>query len=272
MINKFSVLLSVYKNENPIFLNDSLESIFNQTILPTEVILIRDGKLNSSLENVIVKFKNIYPNIFKIFGYEINMGLGYALNFGVNYCSYEIIFRMDTDDIAKSNRFQRQLKMLNENKELAIVGSFIEEFDFLPGDFNRTRKVPLSSKDINKFKLSKNPFNHMTVAFRKSLINEVGGFKDMPGYEDYYLWIRLLEKYDGININESLVFARVGNNMINRRQGYNLFKRELNFQKTLLNDGFQNRLMFIKNLIIRGIPRLLPKKILFLIYKYLLRS
>ena len=112
----------------------------------------------------------------------------------------------------------------------------------------------------------------MAVAFRKSIITNAGGYLDMPGYEDYYLWLRVLKNFQGFNIQKSTVNARVGNDMIGRRQGYEFMKKELKFQKTLYFDGLITKAQFFKNSFTRIIPRLFPKIILSTIYKLFLRQ
>lgn len=268
----FSVLLSVYKLENPMFLKTSLESIWNnQSLKPTEIIIVKDGPLTIDLDAVITNFNKIAP--LKIVSLSQNKGLGNALNIGLKNCSNEIVFRMDSDDIAKPSRFEEQVKIFNKKTNKAvIIGSNIREFNIKPYDLSRIRSVPSSYNLINNFKFHRNPFNHMTVGFLKSVILAKGGYKEMPGYEDYYLWMRVLKDYKGINLTSSLVHARVGNNMIGRRQGYKFFKNELRFQKQLFYEGLTSLPIFIKNIFLRAMPRLLPQLMLELIYKKFLRK
>lgn len=270
----FTVLISVYKKENPLFFEQALISISeNQTIIPSEIIIIKDGSLNKSLENILNKYQKKYSSIFKVYGYSKNKGLGYALNYGLKKSSNEIIFRMDSDDIASPTRFEKQLEVFKNSKNnIAIIGSNIEEFNSVPHDLKRYRNVPCSSSEINNKKFYRNPFNHMTVAFLKSSILKCGGYKPMPGYEDYYLWMRVLKEFDGLNISDNLVYARVGNGMIARRQGFVFFVNEFKFQRTLLAEGLITYSNFVKNIFLRLFPRLLPKKILELIYTKILRN
>lgn len=270
----FTVLISVYDKENSGFLDKSLFSILDkQTITPNEIIIVKDGDLNQSLVIILNKYIKEYPEIVKVYGYSENKGLGYALNYGLNKSSNELIFRMDSDDIAHPLRFEKQLEAFQKNKNnIAIIGSNIEEFNSTPHDLNRFRIVPSSSEEINNKKFYRNPFNHMTVAFVKSAILECGGYRPMHGYEDWYLWMRVLKKYNGFNLSATLVNARIGNGMITRRQGLVFFVNELKFQRTLLNDNLITFSDFIKNIFFRALPRLLPKKILNLIYIIFLRK
>lgn len=265
----FSVLISVYKNDKPEDFKKSLESIsINQTLKPSEIVLVVDGPIPSKLNSVILNFN---LETLKVYRLDKNYGLGYALNFGLDKTNYELIARMDSDDIAHPKRFQKQYPII-EKEEIAILGSNIEEFNYEIGDLKQFREMPSECDLINKFKFSRNPFNHMTVMFKKTIVNKVGGYKDMPGYEDYYLWMRLLLDNRGENLNENLVYARIGNDMFGRRQGFSFFKKEIKFQKTLYSEKLINKNQFYKNIIFRGITRLFPRSILSLLYKFFLRN
>ncbi len=268
----FSVLISVFNKENAVYLESSLKSILiDQTLLSNDVVIVKDGVLNNDLDYIIEKYFNLFPDVLNVIGYSENKGLGYSLNFGLEFCKNDIVIRMDTDDVAHPERFSKLIAYFNDHPEYALIGSYIEEFIDQIGDLKRNRVVPLTHEMICAKKKYRNPFNHMSVGFRKSIITECGGYKEMPFYEDYYLWLRVLNTNKGMNINESLVFARVGNNMISRRQGYDLFLAELNFQCKLLNNKLISNFDFFFNFFLRGIPRLLPLNFLKFIYHYFLR-
>jgi glycosyltransferase involved in cell wall biosynthesis len=271
---KFSVLLPLYEFDDVNHFNLCLTSVLNnQSILPDQLVIVKDGFIPPAIVNLLSHFCEKHDNLIDIVGYEKNKGLGYALTYGLKYCKHEIVFRMDSDDICCDHRFSTQLSFFRENTNLVIIGSDIEEFLNTPKDMAKFRKVPHSLSEINKLKFYRNPFNHMTVAFRKSIVLKSGGYLDMPGYEDYYLWLRILSKgYDCLNLNQVLVYARVGNNMIGRRQGLSFFKKEFKFQKTIFNEGLIDTKQFIFNVIIRGFPRLLPVAILQIIYTKILRN
>lgn len=269
---KFSVLLSVYKNENQKYLYDALRSIYHeQTLKPNEIILIKDGKLNEDLDACLEKIALEIP-VLKVYGYTENKGLGYALNYGLSKCSHEYVFRMDTDDIAYPNRFEQQTEFLKTNPNISIVGSFITEFNSSPGDITQIREVPLTAMEVKSYKYLRNPFNHMTVLYRKSDVQDVGGYIEISGYEDYYLWFRLLNYYEGANISTPLVHARIGNNMIKRRQGIEYLIKEYRFQLILLEENLIPLHIFIRNIALRGLVRILPVNALKFFYRQLLRK
>ena len=110
----FSVLMSVYKNDNPHFFDLALKSIWDIQILkPTEIVLVQDGPLNDDLLFVIEQFKIHAP--VKLIKLTKNLGLGVALNEGLNHCSFDLVARMDADDISKPERFLKQIKFFKNN-------------------------------------------------------------------------------------------------------------------------------------------------------------
>lgn len=264
----FTVLQSVYKKDNPIFLSQSLQSIADNSIQPACVVLVKDGALTPELESVISEWKDKLP--LKVVSYEKNQGLAYALNYGLQFVETELVARMDSDDIAYKNRFEKQITYMEENPEIALSSGYISEFndnDMIPKSI---RRVPLLYDEIVSYLKKRNAFNHMAVCFRKSAVLAAGGYQEVPYFEDYDLWIRIVQKgYKVSNIPELLVNARIGNDMIGRRHGFAYSKHEINFLKRQLKSGFISKSEYVK-LVVKRVPvRLLPKRILKAIYKLL---
>lgn len=276
MGNKFSVLISVYYKELPEYLDVSLESITDKQILkPNEIVLVKDGPLTKDLDNIIEKYVKKYPNLFKIIFLEKNSGLGKALNIGLENCSYELVARMDGDDISKPGRFQKQIKIFENNPEIEICGSWIDEFNLKNKqiEIRSVRKVPQNNDEIyNKLKFSC-AFNHPTVMYKKSAVIKVGSYMQTFALEDYYLWIRLaLNKCRMYNIQESLLYFRVTDGTAKRRGGLKLLKSDLKFQKQLLKEGFIDKREYIRNIFIYGVYRIIPWQVRELLQKKLLRK
>ena len=267
----FSVLLSLYHKENPLFLRQSLTSIFTQTLLPIEVVLVEDGPLTDELYAVIKEFTSRYPKL-KVISLPTNRGLGKALNEGLKHCSYDLVARMDTDDIAKPNRFEKQLEIFKNHPEIDIVSSWIDEFE---GDITHIisiRKVPEFHKDIYKYAKKRCPINHPAVMFRKSTVLAAGGYKHFPLFEDYYLWVRMLmNDAKFYNIQESLLYFRTSTDMFKRRGGWNYAINEYKLQKEFKNIGFINNIDFFYNISVRFISRILPNRLRTIFYKTMLR-
>lgn len=270
---KFSVLMSVYYKEKAEYLEQALSSIINQTIKPNEIIIVKDGKLGLDLEVVIDKYKNNYPNIFKILELKTNQGLGKALRYGVENSNYEIIARMDSDDIAREDRFEKQLSLMLEDKSLDIVGSIISEFENDIENVLAIRNVPITNEEIKKYSKKRNPFNHMTVMYKKQAVIDCGNYIDCLWNEDYYLWVRMIMNGCKMqNINESLVYARIGNDMFERRGGIKYALRDISLQVEYLKIGFINIYQCLFNILSRTFVRILPNKLRRILYIKLLRN
>lgn len=263
MNNEFSVLMSLYNGEKSSYLDECFESLSFQTLTPTEIVLVIDGPIRNELRKVIIDWSSILP--IKLFELRENQGLGKALNFGLSQCCYDLVFRMDTDDICRKTRFEKQINYFNNNPDVVILGTLIEEFDHKPGDLKKIRTVPTTIGDSIKFR---NPLNHMTVAYKKSSILEVGGYKHLDLMEDYYLWLRCFKKgYNMKNLQSIEVDARVGNGMLKRRSGIRYLKSELTLAKRKIKlfglpSAKESIFMFI-----RILSRVAPGKILEYIYQ-----
>ncbi|OAT26972.1 glycosyltransferase [Buttiauxella ferragutiae ATCC 51602] len=264
---RFSVLISLYYKELPQHLNRCLESLYDQELNANEVVCVFDGPINKELESVVSLWKDKL-NIVIVNSLE-NIGLGRALNLGLSHCSYNIVARMDTDDISTSERFLVQVPMLYNDPSLAIVGSNIAEFETDELLFTGRRVVPESEAEIRTFCKFKSPFNHMTVVYRKDVIEKVGGYIHHLNMEDYNLWLRVLYAgYSTRNINKELVKARVGREMLRRRSGFKYIQSEYQLAKLKYDLNIQCFLMVVLVFIARAGTRILPIKVLHKIYQF----
>ncbi len=207
--NGFSVLISVYHKERPEFLTQSLNSIwYNQTLKPNEIILVKDGPLTQQLDEIILEFVKHTPT--RLIVNDKNLGLSAALNKGLKCCNYDIVARMDTDDISVRNRFERQFNFLKKNPSVDIIGSYAEKINEIGEVTDDIMKVPLKNYDIYKY-IWTCPFIHPSVMFRKDKILYVGSYNKNAGprQDDYDLWFRCaIAGYNFANINESLIQYR----------------------------------------------------------------
>lgn len=269
---QFSVLMSVYFKENPQYLDKALESVFNQTLMPNEVVLVEDGTLTSELDDIVKKYKLKYSKILKIIKYKKNRGLGIALRDGLLKCSNEIVFRMDSDDISNLDRFEKQINLF-KNKNVDVVGGNIIEYDINMETITGYRKVPIENSNILKMMRKRNAMNHVTVAYKKSKVIEAGNYQNMPYFEDYYLWIRMLQNGCVFyNVDDFLVNVRCGNEMIKRRGGISYIKCIINFEKTIYKIKFISFYRFLCNVIIRTLISIVPNSIRTFFYKNILRK
>lgn len=270
---EFSVLMSVYKNEKAEYLKQAMDSILLQTLMPNEIVIVKDGILTDELEQVINIYLSHFSDLIKIVSFDENRGLGLALRDGVLACSNEYIARMDTDDIAVQDRFERQFDYLNQHPEVAILGSWIKEFSEDSNNPDTVTNLPCTHEEILEFAKKRNPFRHMTVILKKSAVLNSGNYRDFLWFEDYDLWIRMLGKgYVGANLPLYLVNVRAEEDMFARRGGWKYLKQDIKFQRFLLNIQFINCIMFIFNIFARSFVRILPNKLRIYIYYMFLRK
>lgn len=268
----FSVLLSLYIKEQASYLKQSLDSIFSQTLLPSEIILVKDGPLTQELEAIVSDYEQTYP-ILKVVILKQNQGLGRALNEGLKHCSYELVARMDTDDIAKHNRFEKQVKLFNEQPEIDVCSAWIDEFIESPQSPVSVKKLPEQHNDIAIYAQSRNPINHPVVMFKKKAVLEAGGYQHFPLFEDYYLWIRMLQNGAKFyNIQESLLYFRTSPNMFKRRGGWKYAVNEFRFQKVMFDMNIISRKQYITNVLTRFPVRIAPNIVRSWLYKTILRK
>ncbi|MGC6248636.1 glycosyltransferase family 2 protein [Bisgaard Taxon 45] len=263
---KFSVLMSLYVKENPLYLRDCLDSLQQQTLPADEIVLVFDGPVSAALEAVVQQFETRLP--IKTVKLAQNRGLGQALNEGLLHCTHDWVFRMDTDDICVPTRFEKQVAFIQQHPDVVIVGGQIAEFGQSLDEIVSYRNVPTSHAEIVKFTQQRCPFNHMTVAYQKQAVLACGGYEDLQ--EDYYLWIKLVASGKKVaNLPDVLVYARVGNGMVGRRRGLAQAQAEWRLFKLKYRLKLQGLFSGLFTFLLRALPRLLPTSLLRIIYQFL---
>lgn len=218
---KYSVLMSLYIKEKPEYLRLAIDSMLNQTVKPDEIVIVEDGPLTDSLYDVLDEYKAKYPQILRTVKNEKNLGLGLALNVGLKECKNELVARMDTDDISKPDRCEKQLKVFAEDMSLSIVGAYVDEFTDDPERIVSTRAVPVTNDEIYQFAKKRSAFNHPAVMYRKSRVLNFGGYADLRRNQDVDLFGRML--FGGCkaqNVPESLLLFRSNNDLAKRRKSW----------------------------------------------------
>ena len=263
----FSVSMSVYAKDNPHHFYDALKSVVNQTLIPSELILVIDGPIGIKTIGVIDRFKKEY-SFLKVIKLDKNSGHGNARRVGLSNCTNNIVALMDSDDICVSNRFELQYNFMLNNPDVCVLGGQIEEFEGNINNIISKREVPETDIQIKEYLKYRCPINQMTVMFRKDKVLEAGGYLDWFCNEDYYLWIRMvLMKNRFHNLKETLVMFRVDMNMYERRGGLKYFISECKIQKLMRKKGLITFYRFSLNIIARLIIQiLLPPKIRKLIF------
>ena len=269
---KLSVSMCVYGKDNPEHFKIAVDSILNQTAEPDEVVLVVDGPVPGELDAIISAYEE--NEKFNVIRLPENVGHGEARRIGLKSCKNELVALMDADDISLPRRFEEQLEAFRKDEELVIVGSHISEFIGEESNIVSYRRVSLTDEEIKVDMKKRCPMNQVTVMFRRSAVEKVGGYIDWYCEEDYYLWLRLM--LDGAkfaNCDSVLVNVRTGEGMYSRRGGVPYFVSEAKLQGYML----KNKVIGIPDYVINVTKRfvvqvLLPNKIRGFVFKKFARE
>lgn len=272
-MEKYSVLMSLYKKEHPEYLRLAIDSMLNQSVKPDEIVIVEDGPLTDELYKVVDEYKKDHPILFNIVINKENLGLGRALNRGLEKCKNELVARMDTDDISKLDRCEKQLRMFAQKPELDIVGSHIDEF---VGEIKLVvsqRRVPCDHDSIYKYARRRSAFNHPTVMYKKSSVFSVGGYSDLKRNQDVDLFGRML--FSGCkakNIDESLLWFRSSDELASRRKSWTNTSTYISTIKKFWKMGYSSFTDFFVVLIAQIGIFIVPMKFQQRVYKTFLRN
>lgn len=259
----------------PVYYGDSLESFryafasitTKQNISPTQVVITIDGPLKEDLDRFIRRLDK--EEEITCVRSSVNNGLAVALNKGLEQCRYDIVARMDSDDVAYPTRFEKQLKLIESND---LISSNLAEFSESIDKVESYRKAMTKELISQKYWL-RNPFNHPSVMFRKSAVLNAGGYIHMPFFEDWYLWIRMIAQGARCdNVNEPLVYFKSDSRQLNRRRGLSYLKHEIHFVRTLKRQKYISSIQLFTRVTISIVFRLLPMRVFKFITKVLLRK
>ena len=269
---QFSVLMSIYKKENPAYFSECIKSLAQQTLQPDEIVLIEDGKLTDELERVVSEFQNLCPQL-TVYRYEENRGLGKALADGLLKCSYPLVARMDTDDVAFPDRFERQVKAFEEDSDLALCGGQVLEFSGSTDNVLRRKLVPTEYEDVLRYARRRNPFNHPSVMFKKDAVLAAGSYQHMPYFEDYYLWARMLAAGDKcINLPDFILYFRADEEVYQRRGGWSYVGDAIHARWAIHKTGVSGLFDFLYASAGQTLVSLMPNKTRGNFYRKVLRK
>ena len=265
-----SVLMSLYHNSKSSDVYQSISSTFNlQLYIPRQFVVVVDGPISDATNEILHCFYKHFPNFFTIVQLPNNLGLGHALNFGLLYCKYPLVARMDADDISLPNRLFLQYKFMMKHPTISVVGGQITGWDQKLSRVLLRKHLPLTQKSIVKFAKYRCPLNHPSVMFRKDHVLASGGYPSNIFPEDYPLWCNMLIKgYKFSNLPCCLVNMRISD-AINNRRGFKILLPEVKMYLYIYSIGFINIFQLFINIILRAMLRLCPSSIRLLIYKAL---
>ena len=271
----FSVITSVYRNDKPAFVARALESItIAQSVKPDEVVIVVDGPVPDELRNLIIYTVQSTPSLYKVIWLPENKGLGNALRVGVENAKYDIVARMDSDDVSTPDRFEKQIAYMEAHPECDVVGGQIIEFIDSESNIIGKREVPCKHDEIFTWLKGRCPFNHVSVTMLRSRVVAIGNYLDWHYNEDYYLWIRMAEAgYRFANLPDTLVNVRVGKEMYARRGGWKYFKSEKGLQDYMLKHKMISLPRYCYNVLGRFVIQVaMPNKLRGFIFQKLFRK
>lgn len=262
----FSLLLPVYAGDDAGFLRLAFESsVDRQTLRPAEAVIVEDGPVSPELARELDRIESASPIPVVRVRLPENRGLTAALNRGLEACAQPVVARMDADDVSEPERFARQWALIEEGYDL--VGTGMAEFESDPGETAAVRTPPVGAERIRAHARTHNPFNHPTMMYRIVALDRIGRYEPFGKMEDYWLGIRLIDSGARVeNLPEPLLRYRVGAGAFARRGGWTEARTEWRLQGELRRMGFITRTEYARNVVMKGVYRLLPaglKRVLF---------
>lgn len=272
----FSVAMSIYKNDDPQYLKEALDSVINQTLKPREIVVVGDGPVPETLTAAVAEEEKRAREQgieLRFLPQEVNRGLGEALRIACENCRYDYIARMDSDDISLPYRFEKQMRVFDEHPEVGMVGGMITEFVGSPDNIVDSRVLPLDNKGIYKMMQTRCGVNHVTVIIRKSDLMEAGNYSGRFRQEDFYLWARMMKNKVVIqNIPDVVVNVRSGADQFARRGGMKYFHEHMKVFKFMYHEGLISYPVLLENYCLRFAQVAFPTTLRTWVYQHLLRK
>ncbi len=271
-MEKYSVLMTVYKNDNPEFFSLAIDSMLTQSYKPDEIVIVKDGPITTELEAVIdEKIINGAP-IVQV-QLPMNKGLGVALNEGIKVIRNELIARMDSDDYSMPERCESQVKEFMKNPNLDIVGCSVQEFKGNIRNVVGERRVPVTNEEIYKFARRRDPFNHPTVMYRKIAVENVGGYSNYRKNQDTDLWIKMLSNGAVCkNLENSEYYFRFDERTYQKRKSWINTKTLIEIRYKAWKIGFNSFFDFLIVFVAQIGMYILPVRFQKYLYKKVLRK
>ena len=216
MHSSVTFLLCVSLEVRPSQLGRCLTSISSQTIFDNlKVVIVFDGEVTEETAQIVLNFQSSYRDQVTVIKLENNIGLGKALNIGLNHVKTSYAARIDPDDIALPQRAELQRNFLDQNPMISVVGSFVLLID-QDGGIIGGRIYPTDHQALINFSKLRSPVAHPAVMLRVKDIIKVGGYPPFRKAQDYALWGLLMSRgYNIINLPQYLTQMSAGSKLIN---------------------------------------------------------
>lgn len=214
---KVSVIMSIYK-EPLDWIRQSIDSILNQTFTDFEFIVVNDNPDSPKNIKLLQDYSQLDKRIVPLFNKE-NIGLTKSLNRALEVASGIYIARMDADDISLPTRFERQVKFLDENKRIFVVGSWTGQIDECGKIINVNVRYETQPKWIRALFLHNSQVAHPSAMYHRIVNDEQVKYNESVKYaQDYSLWAHFLHYGDIANLPEILFYYRISNQRITSKK------------------------------------------------------
>lgn len=258
-MTSIAALITAYHGTEADDFQRALDSLAAQTLPATDILIVLDGPVSDGVDEVVRGFVE-KQKIARFLRLEENLGSGPASQAGLELIDAEFTARLDSDDVAKAERFAVQAEFLRAHPEVAAVGTAVEEFERVPGDSGKIRSLP---EDPKRYARINSPLNNPSVMMRTAAVKQVGGYRDVHFMEDYDLWARLIAAgWELRNLPEPLTYFQMTDSQFARRTGKEMFAAERHMQHNLVKYGIVGKPRAMFNLTVRSLYRALPRNLL----------
>lgn len=269
----YSALMTVYRKVIPRHFAKSTGCVLAQTLPTDNFVIVCDGPLTPELVEVIEDLERRNPGVVDVLRLSENVGTAVATQRGLECCQHNLVMKLDADDICIPERAEIQVSVFEDDPGLSICGSYMAEFVDGSGEPCQIRAVPLEQEDILTYSRRRNPFNNITIMYKRDDVLAAGGYGTLRRAQDYELYVRMLHKgYRARNIETVLSSARLDADNLARRATLNNLKGFLLVRWTIFRSGYSS----LPDLIIPCAGQLaymaLPKGLRGRLYQKLLRK
>jgi glycosyltransferase involved in cell wall biosynthesis len=254
-----SILMSTYLKDEAWMLAASLASLYEQTRPPAQIVLVLDGPISQDSETVIECFTLRRPCHLTLVRLRQNRGLAHALNEGLRACRYDLVARMDADDLSHPKRLEKQWAFFCERgSQVDLLNTWAAEFSSSPLTPDYIKTAPADHDAIVGVLKYRNTLCHPAIMVRKATIEQVGGYSTSVGLmEDYDLFIRMIEKGARFaSLQDALVFVRISPQQRGRRGGLGYLRKEWSFRWGLYRREFISLATFLWVIVVMTFFRL----------------
>lgn len=226
--------MPVYNGEE--FLAEAIESILHQTFDNLEFLIINDGSTDNTL-SIISSFKD---ERIKLVMQEENQGIVRSLNNGIEWANGQYIARMDADDVASPDRFEKQLLFMANNPDIAVCGTQAYFIDREGRELGQLHEAT-EHDDIKVNLLFNNSFIHSSTFFRTNILKQYKYSNEYQYAEDYHLFVRIALNHRVANIPDFLCYYRNHNNSTTNQLNNKMLQAKYNVQEYLLKSILKDR-------------------------------